>query len=89
MREHGARVEVAGSDGGEDAQEGGEAEGAAELVGDVEAAGVGIGTLYRHFPTMDVRRLVSGITMVPTADPEQKQHLLDLALDGSRYRATG
>jgi AcrR family transcriptional regulator len=36
---------------------------------------------------LDVGRLVSGIAMVPTADPEQKQRMLQLALDGLRYRA--
>jgi AcrR family transcriptional regulator len=34
----------------------------------------------------DVGRMVAGIAMVPTADPEQKERLLDLALDGLRYR---
>ncbi len=35
---------------------------------------------------MDVGRMVAGIAMVPTADPEQKQRMLELALDGLRYR---
>jgi AcrR family transcriptional regulator len=35
----------------------------------------------------DVGRMVAGIAMVPTADPEQKQRMLELALDGLRYRA--
>jgi hypothetical protein len=35
---------------------------------------------------MDVARMVSGIAVVPTADPEQKQRMLQLALDGLRYR---
>jgi len=35
---------------------------------------------------MDVGRMVAGIAMVPTADPEQQQRLLELALDGLRYR---
>jgi AcrR family transcriptional regulator len=35
---------------------------------------------------MDVGRMVAGIAMVPTADPEQKRRLLELALDGLRYR---
>jgi AcrR family transcriptional regulator len=35
---------------------------------------------------LDVVRMVSGIAMVPTVDDEQKQRLLDLALDGLRYR---
>jgi AcrR family transcriptional regulator len=34
----------------------------------------------------DVVRMVAGIAMVPTEDPEQKERLLDLALDGLRYR---
>jgi len=35
---------------------------------------------------MDVGRMVAGIAMVPTADPEQQERLLELALDGLRYR---
>jgi AcrR family transcriptional regulator len=35
---------------------------------------------------MDVGRMVAGIAMVPTADPEQKERLLELALDGLRYQ---
>jgi AcrR family transcriptional regulator len=34
----------------------------------------------------DVVRMVAGIAMVPTEDAEQKKRLLDLALDGLRYR---
>jgi len=34
----------------------------------------------------DVGRMVSGIAVVPTVDDEQKRRLLDLALDGLRYR---
>ena len=37
----------------------------------------------------DVGRMVSGIAMVPTADPEQQKRMLSLALDGLRYRAGG
>jgi len=36
---------------------------------------------------MDVVRMVGAIAMVPTEDPEQKQRLLELALDGLRYHA--
>ncbi|HEY2371933.1 MAG TPA: helix-turn-helix domain-containing protein [Gaiellaceae bacterium] len=36
-----------------------------------------------HFT--DVVRMVGAIAMVPTEDPEQKQRLLELALDGLRY----
>ena len=36
---------------------------------------------------MDVVRMVGGIAMVPTADPEQKERMLELALDGLRYHA--
>jgi len=35
----------------------------------------------------DVGRMVAGIAMVPTTDDEQKTRLLELALDGLRYRA--
>jgi AcrR family transcriptional regulator len=35
----------------------------------------------------DIGRLVGGIAVVPTADEEQKERLLTLALDGLRYRA--
>jgi AcrR family transcriptional regulator len=34
----------------------------------------------------DIGRMVAGIAMVPTTDAEQQQRLLDLALDGLRYR---
>jgi AcrR family transcriptional regulator len=34
----------------------------------------------------DVVRMVAGIAMVPTEDPAQKERLLELALDGLRYR---
>ena len=34
----------------------------------------------------DVVRMVSGIAMVPTTEPGQKERLLELALDGLRYR---
>jgi AcrR family transcriptional regulator len=34
----------------------------------------------------DVVRMVAGIAMVPTDDAEQKDRLLDLALDGLRYQ---
>jgi AcrR family transcriptional regulator len=35
---------------------------------------------------IDVGRMVAGIAMVPTTDPGQQERLLDLALDGLRYR---
>ncbi|MFL5952956.1 MAG: TetR/AcrR family transcriptional regulator [Gaiellaceae bacterium] len=35
----------------------------------------------------DVGRLISGVAVVPTIDPEQKQRLMELALDGLRYKA--
>ena len=38
---------------------------------------------------MDIGRMVGGIAMVPTADPEQKQRMLELALDGLRYGSPG
>jgi AcrR family transcriptional regulator len=37
----------------------------------------------------DVVRMVAGIAMVPTEDPEQKERLLDLALDGLRSQPPG
>ena len=36
---------------------------------------------------MDVVRMVGGIALVPTADPGQKERMLELALDGLRYHA--
>jgi AcrR family transcriptional regulator len=36
---------------------------------------------------MDIVRMVGAIAMVPTEDPEQKNRLLELALDGLRYHA--
>jgi AcrR family transcriptional regulator len=38
---------------------------------------------------MDIVRMVGGIAMVPTEDPEQKNRLLELALDGLRYHPHG
>ncbi|MCW2977959.1 MAG: TetR/AcrR family transcriptional regulator, partial [Actinomycetia bacterium] len=35
---------------------------------------------------MDVVRMVGGIAMVPTADPGQKERMLEIALDGLRYQ---
>ncbi len=35
---------------------------------------------------VDIVRMVGAIAMVPTEDPEQKNRLLELALDGLRYR---
>jgi AcrR family transcriptional regulator len=34
----------------------------------------------------DVGRIVAGIAMVPTTDPGQQERMLELALDGLRYR---
>ncbi len=45
------------------------------------------GVVRRDTTFMDVVRMVGAIAMVPTEDPEQKQRLLELALDGLRYRA--
>jgi len=33
--------------------------------------------------------MVAAIAMVPTEDPEQKQRLLNVALDGLRYQTPG
>jgi hypothetical protein len=38
---------------------------------------------------LDIGRMVSGIAVVPTADPEQQERMLSLALDGLRYRPEG
>jgi AcrR family transcriptional regulator len=35
---------------------------------------------------LDIGRMVSGIAVVPTADPDQQERMLSLALDGLRYR---
>ena len=35
---------------------------------------------------IDIVRMVGAIAMVPTEDPEQTKRLLELALDGLRYR---
>ena len=37
--------------------------------------------------SLPVTLLVGAIAMVPTEDPEQKTRLLELALDGLRYRS--
>jgi len=52
------------------------------LIGRAQEAGV----IRSDTDFMDVGRMVSGIAMVSTADPEQKARLLDLALDGLRYK---
>ena len=36
---------------------------------------------------VDVVRMVGGIALVPTEDPGQKERLLELALDGLRYKS--
>jgi AcrR family transcriptional regulator len=38
---------------------------------------------------VDVVRMVGAIALVPTEDPEEKKRLLELALDGLRYRPHG
>ena len=53
------------------------------LVERAQSAGV----VRRDTTFTDVVRMVGAIAMVPTEDPEQKQRLLELALDGLRYRA--
>jgi AcrR family transcriptional regulator len=35
----------------------------------------------------DIVRMVGGIALVPTTDPDEKKRLLELALDGLRYRS--
>ena len=35
----------------------------------------------------DIIRMVSGVSVVPTTDPEQKERMLQVVLDGLRYRA--
>jgi AcrR family transcriptional regulator len=53
-----------------------------ELVERAQRAGV----IRNDTSFMDVVRMVGAIAMVPTEDPEQKKRLLELALDGLRYR---
>ena len=55
-----------------------------ELVERAQRAGV----MRPDTDFMDVVRLVGGIAVVPTADAEQKERLLQLALDGLRYRSS-
>jgi AcrR family transcriptional regulator len=43
------------------------------------------GVVRNDTNVVDVVRMVGAIAMVPTEDPEQKQRLLELALDGLRY----
>jgi AcrR family transcriptional regulator len=45
------------------------------------------GVVRRDTSFPDIGRMVSGIAVVPTADPEQKQRMLQIALDGLRYRS--
>jgi hypothetical protein len=35
----------------------------------------------------EVIQMVGGIAKIPSAEPEQIDHILDMALDGLRYRA--
>lgn len=35
----------------------------------------------------DIIRMVGGVSVVPTTDPEQKERMLQIVLDGLRYRA--
>jgi AcrR family transcriptional regulator len=52
-----------------------------ELIERAQAAGV-----VRPDTTFaDVGRLISGIAVVPTVDDEQRERLIELALDGLRY----
>ena len=52
------------------------------LVQRAQAAGV----VRPDAEFMDVVRIVGAIALVPTEDSEQKERLLDLALDGLRYQ---
>jgi AcrR family transcriptional regulator len=56
---------------------------AATLVEHAQRAGV----VRADTNFSDVVRMVGAIALVPTEDPEQKQRLLELALDGLRYHA--
>jgi AcrR family transcriptional regulator len=38
---------------------------------------------------MDVLKMVGGIALMPTTDPNEKERMLRLALDGLRYQPTG
>jgi AcrR family transcriptional regulator len=49
----------------------------------------GAGVVRSDTNFMDIVRMVGGIAMVPTEDPEQKNRLLELALDGLRYQQHG
>ena len=52
------------------------------LLGRAQEAGV----VRRDTTFSDVGRMVSGIAAVPAADPGQVDRILDVALDGLRYR---
>jgi AcrR family transcriptional regulator len=53
------------------------------LVERAQAAGV----VRPDVSFIDVVRMVGGIALVPTEDADEKSRLLDVALDGLRYRA--
>ena len=53
------------------------------LLGRAQDAGV----VRRDTSFIDVGRMVAGIAAIPTADPEQIDRILDVALDGLRYRS--
>jgi AcrR family transcriptional regulator len=44
------------------------------------------GVVRADLDVIDMVRMVSGIAMVPTTDPEQQKRLLEIALDGLRYK---
>ena len=46
----------------------------------------GAGAIRQDTTFTDIVRMVGAIALVPTEDPDQKQRLLELALDGLRYR---
>ena len=43
--------------------------------------------LRRDTSLTDIIRMVGGVSVVPTTDPEQKERMLQVVLDGLRYRA--
>lgn len=45
------------------------------------------GVVRADLTAPDVVRMVAGIAKIPAASPEEVRHILDVALDGLRYRA--
>jgi hypothetical protein len=53
------------------------------------SAGVAAGTIRDDVPPVEILYSIIGVCRTPPADPHQRDRLLDLLMDGLRYRAAG